>query len=245
MNEKEREKNTREPFFIVPSRVFELGLNAYELAVLFYLMMRCDNEKHTCWPSEKGIARACGMSLATVKRTVKSLEEKNLININKQFSQSKNGLYRQTANLYTIWLCETPPAAPTDTPPGSVGYPPQLTQIREINKTKPNRTKSNITKTTELKEAAEGEEKRNNFLELKENWFEILKNENGFEDEKISLLERALEHLWYKKESEYEGRKYAQNEVWEMLCDKCSPEILSRSAEFLRAQEGSVRACTV
>ena len=47
-------KIEREPFFIVPSRVFELDLNPYELSVLFYLMMRADNETHTCFPSEKG-----------------------------------------------------------------------------------------------------------------------------------------------------------------------------------------------
>ncbi len=154
MKENTKEK-IDEPFFIVPSRVFELELSPYELTVLFYLMMRADNQTHTCFPSEKGIARACGMSLASVKRTVKSLLEKQLIDVNKQFTQSKNGLNRQTANLYIIQLCRTPPDAQTDTHPSSVRHSPQLTQIREINKTIPNITKTNITISTELREVVE------------------------------------------------------------------------------------------
>ena len=104
MNEKETEKNAREPFFIVPSRVFELGLTPYELAVLFYLIMRSDNEAHTCWPSEKGIARACGMGKTTVSKSIKSLEANQIIRKEKRYQQSKNGLMRQTANNYTINL---------------------------------------------------------------------------------------------------------------------------------------------
>ena len=86
LQEKDGNKKEHEPFFIVPSRVFDEGLNPYELSVLFYLIMRSDNETHTCFPSEKGIAKACGMSLATVKRNIKSLETKQLIKVKKQFS---------------------------------------------------------------------------------------------------------------------------------------------------------------
>ena len=243
MNENEK-SNAREPFFLVPSRVFDEGLNSYELAVLFYLIMRSDNEKHTCFPSEKGIAKACGMSLSTVKRTVKSLDEKKLIHIQKQFSQSKNGLNRQTSNLYIMQFCRTPPTVQSDTHPSSERHSPQLTQTREINKTKPNITKTNITISTELSvdEAVEMEKLRFSFFELKRDCFEILKNERGIEEEYVLLLDRALEHLWFKNEAEYEGRKYAQNEVRDLLCTKTTPDILASSVEFMKASKEPIRS---
>ncbi len=94
--------DVREPIFIVPSRVFEKNLTPYELAVLFYLMMRADNETHSCFPSEKGIAKACGMGKTSVGKSIKSLEEKRLIEKQRRYQQSKNGLMRQTANNYKI-----------------------------------------------------------------------------------------------------------------------------------------------
>ena len=150
-NEKSNEakKEARGEFFIVPNRIFELGLTPYELSVLLYLMMLADRKTNSCFPSEKGIARACGMSLATVKRSIKALEERSLINVKRQFSESKNGLNRQTSNLYTVQLYEIPPVVLRDISPSSVRHPPQLTQIREINKTKPNKTKLNISIPTE------------------------------------------------------------------------------------------------
>ena len=243
MNENEK-SNAREPFFLVPSRVFDEGLNPYELAVLFYLIMRSDNEKHTCFPSEKGIAKACGMSLSTVKRTVKSLDEKKLIHIQKQFSQSKNGLNRQTSNLYTIQFCRTPPTVQSDTRPSSDRHSPQLTQTREINKTKPNITKTNITISTELSvdEAMDLEKERFSFLELKRECFEILKNERGLEEEYVLLLDRALEHLYFKNGAEYEGRKYTQNELRGLLASKTNPDILLACVEFLSASKEPVRS---
>ena len=107
--EKDENKKEHEPFFIVPSRVFDEGLNPYELSVLFYLIMRSDNETHTCFPSEKGIAKACGMSHPTVTRVIKSLETKSIIKVKRQYAPTKNGTNRQTANLYTLLICEITP----------------------------------------------------------------------------------------------------------------------------------------
>ena len=148
-------KITNEPFFIVPSKVFSLGLTPYELSVLFYLCMRADNEKHTCWPSEKLMARECGMSVSTINRGLHSLEEKKLIKIVPQYHPTANGLNRRTANLYRILLFDTPTLltendAPylTEHHPLSDIHPPLFTQTEEINKTKPNITKINITTPT-------------------------------------------------------------------------------------------------
>ena len=261
--EKDGNKKEHEPFFIVPSRVFDEGLNPYELSVLFYLLMRADNEKHTCFPSEKGIAKACGMGKTSVTKSVKSLAEKGLINKEKRYQESKNGLMRQTANIYKINLLgdgasrTSPPtnnvgmSPPHDTGMVATQYPPcrEITppippRDREINKTKPNITKTNITISTELSvdEAVEMEKFRFSFFEFKRDCFEILKNERGLEEEYVLLLDRALEHLWFKNEAEYEGRKYAQNEVRDLLCTKTTPDILASSVEFMKASKEPIRS---
>lgn len=237
-------KKEHEPFFIVPSRVFDEGLSPYELAVLLYLMMRADNETHTCFPSEKGIAKACGMGFSTTTRIVKSLENKGLINIKKQYSQTKNGGMRQTSNLYTVLLCESTPHILKEYPQSSEREAPILAPSREINKTKPNITKTNGTISTELsiEEAMEIEELRFSFLELKREWFEILKNERGMEEEYILLLDRAIEHLWFKNSAEYEGRKYTREELRNMLREKTTPDILAASVKFLGASKEQIRS---
>ena len=235
---------SNEAFFIVPSRVFDMSLSPYEFSVLCYLIMRSDNENHTCFPSEKSIASACGMGLATVGRTVKLLQTKELINIKKQFAATKNGTNRQTSNLYTVLLSESTLHNHTEHPPSSERVAPLITQSREINKTKPNITKSNITIPTELSmsEAQEVEKERFSFSELKRECFEILKNERGIDEELIALLDRSLEHLWFKNEAEYEGRKYSQNELRAMLCTKVTPDALAYSAQSLRAAGTGVRS---
>ena len=239
-------KIEREPFFIVPSRVFELDLNPYELSVLFYLMMRADNETHTCFPSEKGIARACGMGKTSVGKNIKSLAEKGIIEKQAKYQQSKNGLMRQTANNYKINIYIPPRDRgdiATQQPPYHKTTPPISPHDREINKTKPNITKTNITIPTLTTAAATvDEEKRFSFLELKRNCLEILKNERGFDEENLLLLDRAIEHLWFKSSAEYEGKKYSQDELRALLGEKTTPEILVASVEFLSASKEPVRS---
>lgn len=241
----EPNSHTREPFFIVPSRVFELDLNPYELSVLFYLMMRADNETHTCFPSEKGIARACGMGKTSVGKNIKSLAEKGIIEKQAKYQQSKNGLMRQTANNYKINIYIPPRDRgdiATQQPPYHKTTPPISPHDREINKTKPNITKNNITISTITTAEAVGENERKSFLDLKGFWFENLKKEKGMDQEEILLLDKALDHLWFKRGAEYEGQKYTQNELWGLLCDKCTPEILASSVEFLLASKEPVRS---
>ena len=243
MKQKENKKEN-EPFFIVPSKVFDYELSPYELSVLFYLMMRSDNENHTCFPSEKGIAKACGMSHPTVTRVIKSLETKSIIKVKRQYAPTKNGTNRQTANLYTVLICEISPHTPIEAPPSSEKLPPIITEMREINKTKPNITKSNLTISTELSmcEAMEREKARFSFLDLKKECFEILKKERGLEEEYLLLLDRALEHLWFKNEAEYEGQKYTQDAIRDLLCAKVTPDILVASVEFLNVSKEPIRS---
>jgi len=225
--------STREPFFTVPSKVFDYGLNPYELTVLIYLLMRSDNQTHACYPSERTISKECGMSLATVKRGVRSLEEKDLIKVEKQYSKSKNGNNRQTANLYTVKLREIPHEVLTEPPPSSVGHPPQLTEIREINKTISIITTPNITKSTELSmsEAEEILRERNMFLTLKRDCLEKLKSEYKIETDYILLIDRALEHLWSRKSIEYEGREYKKDELQAILSKNLVASALAYSKQ--------------
>lgn len=241
-NEQKTVKN--EPFFIVPSKVFDLGLTPYEFAVLCYLIMRSDNDTHTCFPSEKGIARACGMGLSTVKNVVKQLQNKKHIIVKNQFAKSKNGLNRQTSNLYVLQLFDGSPAVNIEPPHSHEMAPPQPSDSREINKTIPNITKSNITKSTELSldAAVDLEKERFSFMELKRGCFEVLKNERGFDDEYILLLDRALEHLWYKNNAEYEGIKYAQDELRALLGKNTTPDVLASSVESLSHPKEPIRS---
>ncbi len=121
-------------------------------------------------------------------------------------------------------------------------HPPISPHDREINKTKPNITKNNITISTITTAEAVGENERKSFLDLKGFWFENLKQEKGMDQEEILLLDKALDHLWFKRGAEYEGQKYTQNELWGLLCDKCTPEILASSVEFLLASKEPVRS---
>ena len=265
-----------EPFFIVPSKIFDLDLTPYEFSVLCYLIMRSDNDTHTCFPSEKGIARACGMGKTSVAKSLKSLEELGIIEKEKRYQQSKNGLMRQTTNNYVI-KCAGSGSSRTSTPtdvvrdkgdtaeqlplshmnsPRDTGdvamreplyhetTPPIPPRDREINKTIPNITKPNITKSTELSldAAVDLEKERFSFMELKRGCFEILKNEKGFDDEYILLLDRALEHLWYKSNAEYEGRKFDLSEVRSLLGKNTTPDVLASSVESLSHPKEPVRS---
>lgn len=234
----------KEPFFIVPSKIFDWGLTPYEFSVLCYLIMRSDNESHTCFPSERGIASACGMGFSTVKNVVKQLQNKKHIIVKNQFAKSKNGLNRQTSNLYVLQLFDGSPAVNIEPPHSHEMASPQPSDSREINKTIPNITKSNITKSTELsiEEALAVEKERFSFMELKRECFEILKSEKGLEEEYVLLLDRALEHLWYKSNAEYEGRKYAQSDVRTLLIKNTTPDILRASVQFLEHSKEPIRS---
>ena len=80
------------------------------------------------------------------------------------------------------------------------------------------------------------------FLDLKKECFEILKKERGLEEEYVLLLDRALEHLWFKNEAEYEGRKYSQDALRDLLCAKVTPDIFVASVEFLNASKEPIRS---
>ena len=219
-----------EPFFCVPNKVFELGLTPHELAVLFYLCMRADNENHTCWPSEKTIAKDCGMTSRTVRNCLRSLEEKERIKTNNQYSVSTNGISRQTANKYTlIWEINSAPRGIEFRPPRKEIPPPEELDSGEINKTKSNITKSNITKPTELTSCArlKGGEKK-----MIKKWI------CGLCQKDALLCERALERLFSQDYAEHDGVTYSIEELCERADKRCDPMFFSDCIGELQEARG-------
>lgn len=83
---------------------------------------------------------------------------------------------------------------------------------------------------------------RNDFLDLKRDCFEKLKNDFKIEEDYVLLLDRALEHLWSKKEMEYEAHKYSASEVKSLLTEKLGASSLASCVEYLRHSGASVRS---
>lgn len=65
--------------------------------VYLYLEQRA-NKDGICWPSHKRIAKDLGISVSTVKRAIKDLNEKGLITSTMRYR--KNGLC--SSNLYAV-----------------------------------------------------------------------------------------------------------------------------------------------
>ena len=89
-------------YFPLPNEVFCLGLIYGEFAVYSYLMY-CENRKtFKCYPSYKTIGNAIGMSKNTVRKYVKSLEDKQLISTQPTTIIKKDGHKQNGSLLYTI-----------------------------------------------------------------------------------------------------------------------------------------------
>ena len=89
-------------FFSLPNEVFLLGLSAGELAVYSFLK-RCENRKtHQCWPSIKTIGQAVGMSENTVRKYIRRLEERELVNTEPTEVITKSSGRRNGNLLFTL-----------------------------------------------------------------------------------------------------------------------------------------------
>lgn len=102
-----RQKNfgNRRPsgkFFPLPNALFRLDLLPGEIAVYAYLMYREDRETYQCHPSYATIGKAINMSPNTVRKYVRSLEEKYLIYTEPTTIITKKGEKRNGSLLYTI-----------------------------------------------------------------------------------------------------------------------------------------------
>ena len=95
-------RNALKNYFPLPNEIFSLGLYSGEISVYAYLMYREDRKTFQCHPSYKTIGRALKMSRNTVRKYVKSLEEKRLISTEPSLVTLKSGK-KQNGNLvYTV-----------------------------------------------------------------------------------------------------------------------------------------------
>ena len=90
--------------------------------------------------------------------------------------------------------------------------------------------------------AKEEEKDTFSFLKIKDECLDILKNGRGFSDENISILERALQYLWFSESAEYEGKKYTKRELRQLMCERTAPDILEASVRILEGSRSTVHS---
>ena len=89
-------------YFILPNDIFNMDLSAPEIALYAFLIRMEDRRDYTCYPSFKTIGKALNMSVNTVMKYVRMLEEKELIATEHTSVITKNGDKRNGNLLYHI-----------------------------------------------------------------------------------------------------------------------------------------------
>ena len=89
-------------YFKVPNEVFYIGLSYPEISIYCYLLSIEDRETYQCYPSDKTIGKALGMSENTVSKYVRSLEAKRLIRTEPTMVRSKDDRPLNGNLIYTI-----------------------------------------------------------------------------------------------------------------------------------------------
>ena len=89
-------------YYLVPNKVFNLGLSSHEIAVYNYLLRCEDRRTYQCHPSYRTIGRAVRLSENTVRKYVTSLEEKGLIRTEPSTIITKDGRVRNGSLIYNI-----------------------------------------------------------------------------------------------------------------------------------------------
>lgn len=84
-------------YFRIPNDIFGSGIEKRAFIVYCYLSRCSDMKTRQCYPSLKTIAKACNLSVTTVRRALTDLEDGGLIDIAQRFTD--NG---QESNLYTV-----------------------------------------------------------------------------------------------------------------------------------------------
>lgn len=84
-------------YFRVPNDIFGSGIEKRAFVVYCYLSRCSDMKTRQCYPSLKTIAKACNLSVTTVRRALTDLENGGWIDIAQRFTD--NG---QKSNLYTV-----------------------------------------------------------------------------------------------------------------------------------------------
>ena len=97
-----RKRDGARNFFPMPQKIFNLGMNAGEIAVYAYLMFRENRKTYQCTLSYKAIGHAIGASNNTVRKYVLELEAAGLIATNRTVVVGADGMERNGCLRYTI-----------------------------------------------------------------------------------------------------------------------------------------------
>ena len=89
-------------YFPLPKEIFSLGLSAAEITIYAYLLFCEDRETFRCWPSYQKISEAVGLSPNTIRKHIRSLEERGLLVTEPTMVTTKNGCKRNGNLLFTI-----------------------------------------------------------------------------------------------------------------------------------------------
>ena len=89
-------------YFPLPKEIFSLGLSAAEIAIYAYLLFCEDRQTFQCWPSYRKIGDAVGLSPNTIRKHIRSLEERGLLVTEPTMVATKDGYKRNGNLLFTI-----------------------------------------------------------------------------------------------------------------------------------------------
>ena len=89
-------------YFPLPKEIFSLGLSAAEIAIYAYLLFCEDRQTFQCWPSYRKISEAVGLSPNTIRKHIRSLEERDLLVTEPTTVATKDGCKRNGNLLFTI-----------------------------------------------------------------------------------------------------------------------------------------------
>ena len=89
-------------YFPLPKEIFSLGLSAAEIAIYAYLLFCEDRQTFQCWPSYRKIGEAVGLSPNTIRKHIRSLEERSLLITEPTLVTTKDGKTRNGNLLFTI-----------------------------------------------------------------------------------------------------------------------------------------------
>lgn len=86
-------------FYLACKTIHELQIKSNAILVYYDLCSRA-NKEDTCWPSKKTISKACKISVSTVTRSLRELEQTGMITTVARYHNPNN---RQTSNIYQIF----------------------------------------------------------------------------------------------------------------------------------------------
>ena len=101
---------TRDPvrdYFPLLKEIFSLGLSAAEIAIYAYLLFCKNRQTFQCWPSYRKIGEAVGMHPNSIRKHIRSLEERGLLITQPTMVTTKDGCKRNGNLRFTIRPIQT------------------------------------------------------------------------------------------------------------------------------------------